>query len=177
MQWIAPTVDCADPFIITFIIYMNGIFGIQKEPFFQTLMFTLLVIEVAERMCWWRSIKMSPFVTEFFWFLFTSTQDPLHYLVHLRYRGQTSITTIDKAAAHVDVSPVESRQLGCRLQPSKKPMDAITFSTLPAKIHVSIATYCKNHDLINLCIVSKLLNQRCLFSIAMWIFNTADEMV
>ncbi|MCJ1426389.1 hypothetical protein MMC29_004292 [Sticta canariensis] len=41
-------------------------------------------------------------------------------------------------------------------------MEATTFSTLPVEIHVGIARYCKNHDLINLCLVSKLLNQRCL---------------
>ena len=38
----------------------------------------------------------------------------------------------------------------------------MTFSSLPAEIHVGIARYCENHDLINLCRVSKLLNQQCL---------------
>lgn len=41
-------------------------------------------------------------------------------------------------------------------------MEAITFSILPAEIHVSIAEHCKNHDLINLCLTSKLVNERCL---------------
>lgn len=41
-------------------------------------------------------------------------------------------------------------------------MAAITFSTLPAEIHATIAEQCENNDLINLCLTSKLVNERCL---------------
>lgn len=41
-------------------------------------------------------------------------------------------------------------------------MAPITFSALLAEIYVRIADHCENSDLINLCITSKLLNERCL---------------
>lgn len=44
----------------------------------------------------------------------------------------------------------------------KMVMAAVTFSILPAEIHVSIAKHCENNDLINLCLTSKRLNERCL---------------
>ncbi|MCJ1470439.1 hypothetical protein MMC07_009084 [Pseudocyphellaria aurata] len=37
-----------------------------------------------------------------------------------------------------------------------------TFSTLPVEIHVNIASHCENSDLINLCLTSKWMNERCL---------------
>lgn len=36
------------------------------------------------------------------------------------------------------------------------------FSTLPVEIQVSIAEHCKKKDLVNLCLTSKLVNERCL---------------
>lgn len=41
-------------------------------------------------------------------------------------------------------------------------MANITFSNLPAEIQVSIAKYCGNNHLINLCLTSKQVNQTCL---------------
>lgn len=41
-------------------------------------------------------------------------------------------------------------------------MEKITFSALPAELHVSIAKHCGNNDVINLCLTSKLVNERCL---------------
>lgn len=41
-------------------------------------------------------------------------------------------------------------------------MATIMFSNLPAEIHVSIASHCKNDALISLCLTSKLLNERCI---------------
>lgn len=41
-------------------------------------------------------------------------------------------------------------------------MATITFSTLPAEVHATIAEHCENNDLINLCLTSKLVNERCL---------------
>lgn len=41
-------------------------------------------------------------------------------------------------------------------------MAKISFLTLPAEIHFGIAEYCKHDDLINLCLTSKLVNERCL---------------
>lgn len=41
-------------------------------------------------------------------------------------------------------------------------MATVTFSSLPAEIHISIAKYCHHTDLLNLCLVSKGLNERCL---------------
>lgn len=41
-------------------------------------------------------------------------------------------------------------------------MATITFSTLPVELHVNIANYCEKKDLINLCLTSKLVNERCL---------------
>lgn len=40
-------------------------------------------------------------------------------------------------------------------------MAASTFSALPMEIQVSIAGYCDNHSLINLCLTSKTVNARC----------------
>lgn len=42
-------------------------------------------------------------------------------------------------------------------------MATITFLSLPAEIHVSIAKYCENNDLFNLCRTSKLVKERCLW--------------
>lgn len=39
-------------------------------------------------------------------------------------------------------------------------MAPVTFSSLPAEIHVSIAEYFENNDLINCCLTSKLVNER-----------------
>lgn len=41
-------------------------------------------------------------------------------------------------------------------------MAAITFSNLPAEIHAIIAEHCKSNDLLNLCLTSKMVNERCL---------------
>ncbi|MCJ1469802.1 hypothetical protein MMC07_008444 [Pseudocyphellaria aurata] len=41
-------------------------------------------------------------------------------------------------------------------------MVAATFSALPAEIHVAIARYCSNNELINLCRTCKQTNERCL---------------
>lgn len=41
-------------------------------------------------------------------------------------------------------------------------MEKVTFSTLPAEIHASIAEHCGNSDLIELCLTSKSVNERCL---------------
>lgn len=40
-------------------------------------------------------------------------------------------------------------------------MATITFSSLPAEIHGGIAILCNSNDLANLCLTSKLMNQRC----------------
>lgn len=40
-------------------------------------------------------------------------------------------------------------------------METMAFSTLPAEIHLCIAKHCVNHDLINLCLTSKWVNERC----------------
>lgn len=41
-------------------------------------------------------------------------------------------------------------------------MSTVTFLSLPAEIHISIAENCKASDLINLCSTAKRLNERCL---------------
>lgn len=41
-------------------------------------------------------------------------------------------------------------------------MTTSTFITLRAEIQLDIAELCKNNDLINLCLISKLMNERCL---------------
>lgn len=54
--------------------------------------------------------------------------------------------------------------LGGYLQPPEKRMPAkSTFSNLPAEIQVGIAEYCANSSLINLCLTSKQVNERCLW--------------
>ena len=40
-------------------------------------------------------------------------------------------------------------------------MATTRFTSLPAEIHISIAEFCENHDLINLCLTSKRVNERC----------------
>lgn len=46
--------------------------------------------------------------------------------------------------------------------PRKRSMATATFSSLPAELHTSIANQCDNNDLINLCLTSKWVNERCL---------------
>ncbi|MCJ1470732.1 hypothetical protein MMC07_009379 [Pseudocyphellaria aurata] len=41
-------------------------------------------------------------------------------------------------------------------------MDKVTFSSLPAEVHVGIAEYCDQKDLFNLCLVSKSMNESCI---------------
>lgn len=41
-------------------------------------------------------------------------------------------------------------------------MVTVSFSILPAEIHVSIAEHCENNELVNLCLTSKWVNERCL---------------
>lgn len=41
-------------------------------------------------------------------------------------------------------------------------MGKLTFSTLPPEIHVGIAEHRGNSDLLNLCLTSKWVNERCL---------------
>lgn len=90
-------------------------------------------------------------------------------LVHLilDLRDQSS-TTIYEAVVQVEVSPLEvlaAPNPNCsavNYSRSKTAMKKITFSALPAELHVSIAKHCENNDLINLCLTSKLVNERCL---------------
>lgn len=61
----------------------------------------------------------------------------------------------------VRLSTKKTRQVSS-ITVRKQTMAATPFISLPAEILVSIAKLCKNDDLINLCLTSKLVKERCL---------------